>query len=328
MDFSKYICPVCKTQFSPEDDVVVCPDCGTPHHRECWKNTGHCHNIEYHGKEGGAPVETIADDTSKIADANLADGETTAQTEDFTENSQGAFSFNKEEIENLSDSEKDKTIRNIFEEFNGKKTDEVYLDGNKISSIEAAIGKNQKYYIPRFMLAEKMKKENIFNPFAFVFPLAWSLYRKMYKLSALIFAIYFGMFSLLSYWILSDEEFYEATVACSQEDPAYYSKIFLYEAGQLEGNLTPNQENLREIINETELPQWLSAMNFIVDLAIKVFMGLRGTFLYYKKLQKNIKKAKTGGIPDNLLNQILYKKYGTLPMALVVIIGFFEFQLI
>ena len=42
-------CPVCGKEFRQEDDIVVCPDCGTPHHRECYKQLGHCAHAEKHG---------------------------------------------------------------------------------------------------------------------------------------------------------------------------------------------------------------------------------------------------------------------------------------
>ena len=37
-----YRCPVCGKTFAQGDDVVVCPDCGAPHHRECYRKLGHC----------------------------------------------------------------------------------------------------------------------------------------------------------------------------------------------------------------------------------------------------------------------------------------------
>lgn len=41
-------CPVCEQPFRDGDDVVVCPDCGTPYHRECWKKIGVClHQAEH-----------------------------------------------------------------------------------------------------------------------------------------------------------------------------------------------------------------------------------------------------------------------------------------
>lgn len=47
-NYTGYRCPVCGKAFLQEDDVVVCPDCGTPHHRECYRSLGHCAYEEKH----------------------------------------------------------------------------------------------------------------------------------------------------------------------------------------------------------------------------------------------------------------------------------------
>ena len=41
-------CPVCDKIFTPEDDIVFCPVCGTPHHRECYNSLGKCVNEDKH----------------------------------------------------------------------------------------------------------------------------------------------------------------------------------------------------------------------------------------------------------------------------------------
>lgn len=53
--YSGYHCPACGGVFTDQDDIVVCPQCGTPHHRECWSRLGHCayqerhkENLEWH----------------------------------------------------------------------------------------------------------------------------------------------------------------------------------------------------------------------------------------------------------------------------------------
>ncbi len=47
--YEGYICPVCNRKFQETDDIVACPECGAPHHRECWKQEGHCHFAADHG---------------------------------------------------------------------------------------------------------------------------------------------------------------------------------------------------------------------------------------------------------------------------------------
>lgn len=41
-------CPVCRNSFREGDNVVVCPVCGTPHHRACYEKENKCGVEEYH----------------------------------------------------------------------------------------------------------------------------------------------------------------------------------------------------------------------------------------------------------------------------------------
>lgn len=42
-------CPVCGENFKEGDDIIACPECGTPHHRVCYNKTNTCTNIRMHG---------------------------------------------------------------------------------------------------------------------------------------------------------------------------------------------------------------------------------------------------------------------------------------
>ncbi len=39
---------MCDKKFAKGDDIVVCPDCGTPYHRACYKENGACLHAEQH----------------------------------------------------------------------------------------------------------------------------------------------------------------------------------------------------------------------------------------------------------------------------------------
>lgn len=43
-------CPVCGVAFKSGDDIVTCPQCGTPHHRQCYEKLGKCANDSLHSK--------------------------------------------------------------------------------------------------------------------------------------------------------------------------------------------------------------------------------------------------------------------------------------
>ena len=51
MEFTENKCPVCDKQFKKGDDIVVCPECGAPHHRECYEKVVHCHFADKHGAD-------------------------------------------------------------------------------------------------------------------------------------------------------------------------------------------------------------------------------------------------------------------------------------
>ena len=53
-------CPVCHKKFTDQDDIVVCPDCGTPYHRACWPKAG-CVNADKHGAYEWQPDNVPAD---------------------------------------------------------------------------------------------------------------------------------------------------------------------------------------------------------------------------------------------------------------------------
>lgn len=49
MSHPKGECPVCQKRFQEGDDVVICPKCGAPYHRECYQKAGQCVYANKHG---------------------------------------------------------------------------------------------------------------------------------------------------------------------------------------------------------------------------------------------------------------------------------------
>ena len=47
--FKNAVCPVCRELLNEQDDVVVCPECGAPYHRACYKEAGRCLYEDKHG---------------------------------------------------------------------------------------------------------------------------------------------------------------------------------------------------------------------------------------------------------------------------------------
>lgn len=331
MDFNKYSCPLCGQAFNDTDDVVVCPDCGTPHHRECWFKNGECVNSERHGiKE---PIEV---EFKQVEQENNIENSTENSIEKNDENTSGnaqVFGYfgNPNFGENQEKEPPQKIVQDIMDRLKNNSQEEVVIDNHKLSFFAAAIGKNQEYYLPRFMLFEKVKKAFSWNIAGFFVPLAWTLYRKMYKLSALIFAVYMVIFSISAVPLINNEEYLNATQECLQEDPQYATKILAYQTGSTDVTLTAKQAELYGIMEKIEIPVYIQVITYILTIGLRIAMGVFGTYLYFKKLSKNLTKlearASATGMTDEALKMLLYKKYGTLPIIICAIVGFLEFQI-
>lgn len=48
MKYINEICNGCGRKITEDDNIVVCPECGTPQHRECWKKENKCVNEHLH----------------------------------------------------------------------------------------------------------------------------------------------------------------------------------------------------------------------------------------------------------------------------------------
>lgn len=75
-------CPVCGAAFSAGDDVVTCPECGTPHHRACYEKNGRCANAALHSQGfdykkslGGERVSDARDENAQSRQSGQQQGE-------------------------------------------------------------------------------------------------------------------------------------------------------------------------------------------------------------------------------------------------------------
>lgn len=70
-EFVGKICPVCKQEFNELDKVTVCPDCGMPHHTDCWEMNGGCSTfgcVQQGTVEAKKPMATCSKCGAELAD--------------------------------------------------------------------------------------------------------------------------------------------------------------------------------------------------------------------------------------------------------------------
>lgn len=148
-------CALCHAYLFAEDDVVYCPVCGAPHHRECYHSIGKCALEELHG------TENQYDKLKKAAEEQKA-REEAEQKEQEESNFETPFG-------NLSP----------IDFLGGVKPNDEIGDGVTAKEAAKFVFSNTMRYIPKFKKLNKSKKVS-WNFLAFLIPSGWLLSRKMY----------------------------------------------------------------------------------------------------------------------------------------------------
>lgn len=205
MDFLGKTCPVCSENFHDGDDVVVCPKCGAPYHRECYNTKGKCIFTDLH-KSGKSWHETYDDDPTDDGSDKLKCPEcgTLNEANAIVCSKCGRFlsSSVSEHIHEPKDDQGEDEEKNdgfeggipgapfamFIDPMGGVSKDED-LGGVTAGEVSKFVNTNTQYYIPVFAKIKTLGKSK-FNFAAFFFTGAWFLYRKQYLKGTIVSLIY------------------------------------------------------------------------------------------------------------------------------------------
>lgn len=177
-------CKVCDKSFCEEDDIVVCPDCGTPYHRSCYKEKGECINHELHEKKQSYSVNE--EKAKKIGDKIICEkcGMQNKPLSIFCERCGNPITIEKSttDTEGIPSEEEYPFPNMIKVDYNDKycgfDPDEDF-DGATTAELVEFIGDNNKFFLPVFKVMKERKKKGTFNLSALLCPPAYFAYRKM-----------------------------------------------------------------------------------------------------------------------------------------------------
>ena len=194
-------CPVCGKAFEDRDDIVACPVCGAPHHRDCWKSEGHCHFEDKHGTADQWSRETAA--ANRSADTRRCPhcGADNSPFVEFCGHCGRPIEGQAWQSEPQPEPQFQTPpaygeyapyrIRQT-NQYGGVDKDAV-IAGVSAEDLAAVVVQNTPYYLPRFSKMDQTGKAVSFNWMAFLFTPYWLMFRKNYLFGALTL-----LFSLLS----------------------------------------------------------------------------------------------------------------------------------
>ena len=252
-NYNGHPCDVCNEKFNPQSDVVVCPECGTPHHRECYKQLGHCVNEAKHaeGFEWKAPQKLVNPNVTVCPKCQAENPKDAT----FCEQCGVALAPQKKQPQRPALNDIKSQVISENSPFPAN-TFEGDIDGVSYKDMAVYIGPSSAYYVLSFKkLQQGGKKAKTFCLGAFFFDGIYFLYRKMW-LEALVIVLLSGILSVPS-------------------------SILLAESAGLIPSASPLIFNgIETVVNICS----------VLSFAVKILLGFIAVPLYQKKVVRDLKK--------------------------------------
>ncbi len=189
MNYKNKQCPVCKNLFKDGDDIVVCPDCGAPYHRECYNEKKKCIYEDKHGTgfsyivNEEVPQNDINKEKSEQS-KNLCPRCHSLNPSDANFCNNCGFWLGEKGEPSNDIPPGVPNISVMFDPMGGVDPNEE-IGEVKFGDIAKLVKNNSPYYMRVFKKIKDNNKSK-FNFSAFFFSGAWFLYRKQYKLGVMI----------------------------------------------------------------------------------------------------------------------------------------------
>lgn len=270
----KKSCSLCQTYLFDDDDVVYCPVCGAPHHRECYNSIGHCAFEEFHGtdKEYNPHPDPEPEEAKETAPAIVTCPVCNKQ-----------HSAKEPRCPYCAAPTNNPNFVN-FDFFGGVAPDYKFEEDVTAQDVKKFVMTNTHRYVPKFVTLTKKNKIS-WNWMAFLFPHAWLLSRKMFK-EGIVACILVIISTLLSYPL---------NLAVSNFGYTTYSDILA------------NSEYIYANIGAEVV--FLAIIGIIINLIIRVVFGLLGDSIYKQYVVDSIKKIKTNENKEKN-TELIYRKKG------------------
>lgn len=317
MDYIGNKCPVCQKYFHADDDVVVCPECGTPHHRECYESLGHCCNENLH--EQGYDYQEEKSGEKENVKVCPSCGKENGSDHFFCGNCGAPLSPGQAPQQpgaapggfpNGTGQAGNPFFVNLTDPLGGVPKDTDFGDGVTAGEMSKYVKQSTPYFIRVFNNIKTMNKSK-FSFAAAIFTGGYLLYRKMYKLGALFAGIQLAMLLVESY----------LTIAYSS---LYSDFLEFYSQTLSSGNMVSDFSQYFSGLSVTQiLILYLPTLIEFARIAMMIVFGICFNRMYFKHCKKQIVKIKASAKEDENPETILQTKGGVnTPLAISLMITY------
>lgn len=291
-------CKVCQNTFKAEDDIVVCPECGTPYHRSCYTAKGTCINTELH--ESGKSWHEAH--RSKLLDrtcpnchhVNAPDAgycsicRTPLKEDDPSENGDSGINIVMPDGRTMSINPNDPCC--------GLSPDEK-LEGERLGDVASYVRNNTLYYIPLFKRFKDMGKKLSVNLPCLLFPHLYFANRKMWKMTFLTIAV-LAVCNIPA--ILSSMQM------------AFTDKNMIEMYAEYGLDVSETFAGLLAFLKSGEdVIRTLDMVFYGVQLVFRVILCIFANHLYFRHVIKKVKAIRTSGADIQMQRLLLQTGGGT-----------------
>lgn len=337
MNYDNAPCPACGKPLAEGEDIVVCPVCATPQHRECWMQNGRCANDDLHDsgyvwkKENTVEPPMEEHDTEENGDCrvchicgseNPADalhcGNCGALLNEVAEEQNPkkcAFCGKENSDDALHCNQCGAPLGTKV--YGGAYGETPNVAGTDITADEK-IGENiagdlaiyvqasPHRYLPKFKKFESGKKFS-FNFAAFFFTPYWFFYRKLYKAGTFFLVAFVTLSILLSGY---SNAIYDA----SEEYTNAFNGLNLENATEEE--LVSAEKEMEKLTaafyKKVKKP---AAILFGATVIFRLVCALAADKLYYKKILEDMNLISETVQDIHMRRMMLARKGGLAPLA-------------
>lgn len=293
MKYERQNCVHCGREFAKNDDIVVCPVCGTPHHRECWADGNGCGNAFRHDE--GYVYQT--------PEQAQTDGKSEKCTFCGNENPENTLICHKcgADLTNGAPRQGGMPGGIPFMTFDFTPPKDPYADSTDtiddvpVSAVAKRVLIKTDYYIPKFTKLSKRKIPISWNWAAFIMPSClWFYFRKCYIAGTLA-----AIFEIIVYSLFSG---------------------FLAQFNALQLTIYADEQTIAAATNLIFSPTGLAFFGIVIGF--RVLMGLSGNALYKSQVMNDIKSGKeTMGGTSLMISLIGYFVFDILTTVILKLFG-------
>ena len=331
-DYTGSECKSCGEKFTAEDDIVVCPECGTPYHRECWKREGECINTELH--ESGKSWKELNEKTAEmpkckgcgntLRDDQLFCDKCGAPTDAFfsngkkageAHNSQGAYRQVSENTASTATENMYPFMINFSDPLCGFNPEEelgTEEDSATVRELGDFVGSNTHYYLPKFRNIKKLGLKFSINIPAMIFPELYFAYRKMPLIAIAVLILR----TLIEF--PSELASYQMIFADSQPIMGDFTYRTMFES--MFPYLAEPIERLLALDLKRGAFATVDNIAYILTLARIFITASFSNFIYYRHAVKKVTEVKKNTADKSRLSYSLKESGGTSAALLITFI--------